>query len=233
MEWQDEGLILHTHPLGESKGILSIFTATHGRWGGLFRNPAKSKAWLHGGSKVQCLWRARIETQLGTWTLEPVGSYAMPLLDAPGPLMALLSATALCHKALPEGHPYPCLYKEFETLCGAFPTSSWWRAYVFFELTLLEELGYGLDLTCCAVTGVREGLVAVSPRTGRAVCAEVASPYAGRVLPLPQFLREPEAPLTNHDMVQALRLTGFFLERDLLGQSLPPARGRLVNLFSG
>ena len=233
MEWHDEGIILHTHPLGESKVIVSVFTATHGRCGGVFRTSSKTKAWLHAGSKITATWRARIETQMGTWSFEPLLSYSTPLLDTPGPLMALLSAAALCHKALPEGQTYPHLYEHFEGLCSTLSSPQWMRAYVFFELTLLEELGYGLDLTCCAVTGVREGLIAVSPKTGRAVCADVAKPYEGRLFPLPSFLRGPQRndSLTNQDVHLGLGLTGFFLEKHLLGQTLPPARIRLANQF--
>ncbi len=230
MEWKDEGIILHTHALGENKSILSLFTPTQGRWMGVVRTSAKTKPWLQCGAKVDARWHARLEAQMGSWTLEPLSSYTTPILDAPGPLMAFLSAAALCHKALPERHAYSRLYEHFENFCKALPSLHWMQAYLLFELTLLEELGYGLDLQQCAVTGVTKDLVAVSPKTGRAVCAEVAKPYEGRLLPLPSFLRTDNPP-SPQEVREALILTGFFLEHHLLGRTLPAPRLRLSDTF--
>jgi DNA repair protein RecO (recombination protein O) len=155
-------------------------------------------------------------------------------LDAPGPLTALLSATALCQVALPERHSYGHLYERFEAFLRDLATPYWARSYVFFELTLLEELGYGLDLKSCAVSGVTQGLTAVSPRTGRAVCEEVAAPYEGKLLFLPSFICEEnkERLPKNKEILDALQLSGYFLERYLLGRALPSARTRLLQRFS-
>lgn len=234
MEWQDEGFILHTQTLGENKQIVSLFTAHHGRCMGVFRVNKKNKSWSQCGGKVKARWGARLENHIGYWTLEPLGSNTAFLLDTPGPLAALLSATTLCHMSLPERHPYSHLYERFEMLQNDLITPYWARSYVFFELTLLEELGYGLDLKSCAVSGVTQGLTAVSPRTGRAVCESVAAPYHGKLLSLPQFICQENKNILpkNQEILDALQLSGYFLERYLLGRTLPSARSRLYQQLS-
>lgn len=231
MEWHDEGIILHSQLLGERKTVMSLFTKEHGRHLGVFGQTKTTKAWIHSGAHVTARWKARLETQLGSWTLEPLSSSAVFLLESAGPLAALVSAATLCHLALPERHPYPSLYGKFKGLLQDMTLSHWLVAYVFFELALLEELGYGLNLKACAVTGAQKDLTAVSPRTGRAVCATVAQPYEDRLLPLPAFLVHGEVPEFpgQQDILKALHLTGYFLERQLLGRDLPPARARLVS----
>ena len=233
MEWQDEGIILHTQSLGERKQIISLLTLAHGRSAGVFSPTKKSKGWVQCGGKVNARWWARLESHIGYWNLESLGSNMAYLLDSPGPLGALVSAAILCHIALPERQSYPHLYEQFQTLLQDLTSSHWMTSYVFFELTLLKEMGYGLDLRTCAVTGASSGLVAVSPRTGRAVCQDVAKLYEGRLLPLPAFIDEgnKEIPQNNEEILDALRLTGYFLERYVLGRTLPSARMRLLQQF--
>lgn len=233
MEWQDEGIILHTQSLGETKAVVSLFTQNHGRCGGILTVSRKNKGWIQAGEKVKARWGARLETHLGYWTLEPLQANVAFLLDAPGPLAALSSATSLCQSVLPERHSYPHLYQKFQEILRDLSSSHWIRSYVFFEMILLEELGYGLNLNSCAVTGDRTNLVAVSPRTGRAVSAAVAQPYQSKLLPLPLFLCQNLGDYSPNDqeILDALHLTGYFLERYLLGRSLPAARERLYQRF--
>lgn len=233
MEWSDEGFILHTQTLGERKQVVSLFTQSHGKCSGVFHLSQKNKGWLQCGSKVNARWNARLENHLGTWKLEPIHSHGAFLLDAFGPLSALLSITSLCHLVLPERHAYPYLYTQFEHLLRDLATPHWARTYTLFELSLLEELGYGLALESCAVTGESQRLVAVSPRTGRAVCEDVAQPYQGKLLPLPSFIgkNDPDMLPEDHEILDALKLTGYFLERYLLGRELPAARMRLFGQF--
>jgi len=233
MEWQDEGIILHTQALGERKQVVSLFTLSHGRCAGVVSASQKTKGWLQCGSKVKARWGARLENHIGYWTLEPLQANLAFLLDAPGPLAALLSATTLCQLALPERQTYPHLYERFGALLNDLLTRHWARSYVFFELSLLEELGYGLDLKTCAVTGNATNLVAVSPRTGRAVSEGIAKPYEGRLLPLPPFICQEISETTPEDqeILDALTLSGYFLERYLLGRTLPSARIRLLQRF--
>lgn len=231
MEWHDEGIILQTQNLGERKQVISLFTLSHGRSAGVFSSTQKSKGWVQCGAKVKARWGARLENHIGYWNLEPMGSHTAHLLDSPGPLSALLSASTLCQIALPERQTYPHLYEQFQHLLNMLTSTAWAQAYAFFELTLLREMGYGLDLAACAVTGSTTDLTAVSPRTGRAVCENVAKPYEGRLLPLPPFLYKETVP-NGKEILDALRLTGYFLERYVLGRTLPAARMRLLQRFT-
>jgi DNA repair protein RecO (recombination protein O) len=157
------------------------------------------------------------------------------LLSEPLPAAAIEWATVLTATALPEGQPYPRLYQALTGLLDAIEAApsanGWGAALVRYELLMLAELGFGLDLTSCAVTGGSDDLVAVSPRSGRAVSAGEAEPYADRLLPLPAFVRE--GGIGNwRDIVDGLDLTGHFIDRDLLTDRSRPiveARRRLVD----
>lgn len=233
MQWQDEGIILHTQALGERKQIVSLLTLNHGRCAGILSVTQQNKGWVQCGRKVTARWGARLENHMGHWTLEPLFTNIALLLDAPGPLAALISATSLCQVALPERHAYPHLYEQFEAFLRDLASPLWAQSYVFFELILLEEVGYGLELEACAVTGTQADLVAVSPRTGRAVSREIAHPYQGKLLPLPSFIckKNSDSPPNDQEILDALQLSGYFLERYLLGRTLPSARARLLQRF--
>jgi DNA repair protein RecO (recombination protein O) len=185
------------------------------------------------GNVVQARLSARTETQLPQAELELVHSRG-PLLSEPLPAAAIDWATVLTATALPEGQPYPRLYQALEALLDAIEAApsanGWGTALVRYELLLLAELGFGLDLDRCAVTGADDGLVAVSPRSGRAVSAGEAEPYAGKLLPLPRFVRE-GGTASWREIDEGLALTGHFLGRDLITERSRPvaeARARLV-----
>lgn len=188
---------------------------------------------LIAGSLVQAELSARNETQLPQATVELVHSRA-PLLSEPLPAAAIEWVTVLTATVLPEGQPYPVLYETLEALLDAIEAapsaSGWGAALVRYELLLLAELGFGLDLDRCAVTGSNEGLVAVSPKSGRAVSAAAAEPFAGKLLPLPTFVRE--GGLGSWvEIDEGLALTGHFLMRDLVterSRGAAQARSRLV-----
>ena len=188
---------------------------------------------LIAGNVVQAQLSARNETQLPQATVELVHSRG-PLLSEPLPAAAIDWATVLTATALPEGQPYPHLYLAFEGLLDAIEAApsaaGWGAALVRYELLLLAELGFGLDLERCAVTGGNDNLVAVSPKSGRAVSAAEAEPYAGKLLPLPAFVRE-GGTASWQEIVQGLDLTGHFLLRDVLTDRARPiaeARERLA-----
>ena len=188
---------------------------------------------LIAGNIVQAQLSARTDTQLPQATIELVHSRG-PLLSEPLPAAAIEWTTVLTATALPEGQPYPRLYEALEGLLDAVeaaPSASGWGAgLVRFELLLLAELGFGLDLDRCAVTGRNDDLVAVSPKSGRAVSAAESEPYAGKLLPLPAFIREGGRG-SWPEIIQGLDLTGHFLLRDILTDRLRPmaeARERLV-----
>ena len=188
---------------------------------------------LIAGNLVQAQLAARTETQLPQATLELLHSRG-PLLTEPLPAAAIEWCCSLSASVLPEGQPYPRLYEALDGLLGAIEAapsaSGWGAALVQFELLLLAELGFGLDLQSCAVTGATDRLVAVSPRSGRAVSAVEAEPYGGKLLPLPAFLREGGAG-DWPDILDGLALTGHFLARDVMTdrlEHLGEARERLV-----
>jgi len=240
MEWREEGVVLAVRRHGESAAILEVLTASRGRHAGLVRGGAGRKLApvLQPGAMLELNWRARLEEHLGSFTVEPLRARSGLMADRAA-LAGLTSLTALASFGLAERQPCPDLYATTLALLDRMELVEDWPAYyVGWELELLAMLGFGLDLEVCALSGAQENLAYVSPRTGRAVSAEAGAEWAGRLLPLPPFLRRDagEAPITVSDIVDGLRLTGHFLTRWLcpaLGrEALPPARGRLVQVLS-
>jgi DNA repair protein RecO (recombination protein O) len=236
MDWRDEGLLLSMRPHGESAAIIEVLTARHGRHAGVVRGGASRKmaATLQPGSGLMLDWRARLDAHIGSFTVEPLRSRAHLLSDRLA-LAGLMSACALLRAALPEREPHPGLWPVTLALFDRLGQDGWTGAYLRWELRLLDELGFGLDLSACAVTGASEGLAYVSPKSGRAVTARGAGDWADRLLPLPEGLAG-EAALGPEAVVQGLRLTGHFLDRGLrpvLGEKpLPEARARLIDLLA-
>ena len=238
IEWTDDAIVLSARPQGESGALVSVFSRNHGRQKGIVHGgQSRSKqAFLQAGQQVKAVWRARLSDQLGTYTLEPVWAWSAPLMDDARALAGLSAACAMLDGTLAEGEAHPALYEGFLALLGSFSSSGVWPfVYVRWELGLLAELGYGVDLSQCAVTGTRETLTHVSPNSGRAVCALVAAPYKERLLPVPRFLVGGDAAGSEEDVCAGLRLSGFFFARHVfagLGRIIPPARMRLVDIFS-
>ena len=236
MEWRDQGVLLAMRPHGESSAIIEVLTAAHGRHAGVVRGGASRKmaASLQPGTGLQLEWRARLQDHIGAFTVEPVKSRAHLLSDRLA-LAGLLSACALLRAALPEREPHPGLWSSTVAMFDRLGAGGWTADYLRWELALLEELGFGLDLSSCAVTGATDGLAFVSPKTGRAVTAAGAGDWADRLIPLPEGLTGTAA-LTQDAVAQGLRLTGFFLDRGLRpvlnDRPLPEARARLVDLLS-
>jgi DNA repair protein RecO (recombination protein O) len=170
------------------------------------------------GNDVQAEFRARTEDQLAGLTVELIHSRA-PLLVEPLPAAAIDWVCALTATALPEGNPYPALYQALGGVLAAVEAApaarGWAVALVRYELLLLSELGFGLDLSQCAATGGRDDLAYVSPRSAGAVSRAAAQGYEDRLLPLPRFLIEGgEADWPA--ITDGLRLTAFFLQRSVL-----------------
>ena len=238
MEWQDEGLVLAARAHGETDAILSALTFEHGRHLGLVKGGQgrRARPLLQPGNRLGLTWKARLSEHLGHYTAEPMQLFGSRLLDDPLRLAGLASATALLDQGLAEREPHPRLYAGLLTLLEAMPADPRWReTYVRFELLLLQELGFSLDLDACAVTGATTGLAYVSPRTGRAVSQDAAGELAPRLLPLPPFLLADE-PATAEHIAEGLRLAGHFLAKHLLGpaeRALPAARERFAALQRG
>jgi DNA repair protein RecO (recombination protein O) len=238
MEWRDQGILLSARRHGETSAIIEVFTPTQGRHAGIVRGGTSRKIApiLQPGAQLDVAWRARLEDHIGAFSVEPVRSRAVSAMQDRLSLAGLNTVTALLSFCLPEREPHPPLYHRTQALLDLLDQGDLWPlAYLQWELSLLEELGYGLDLTVCAVTGATEGLMFVSPKSGRAVTREGAGEWVDKMLPLPQVLRG-EGDASNAQIAAGFRTTGYFLEhrlaRDLGGKPLPEARARFVDAFS-
>lgn len=238
MEWRDEGVVLAVRRFGESAAIAEVFTAGHGRHAGVVRGGAGRRLApvLQPGAQLSVTWRARLEDHLGAFTVEPKKSRAAAVMGDREALAGLNALSALLAFLLPEREPHPALYARSVAVFDALGTDpDWPLLYLHWELGLLDEMGFGLDLSRCAVTGARDDLAYVSPRTGRAVGREAAGEWADRLLPLPLCLMG-QGPASLSELLEGLRVTGHFLEHRLapeLGdRPLPPARRRLVELLA-
>jgi DNA repair protein RecO (recombination protein O) len=236
MRIEAQAIVLSLRAHGEHGAVVRLMTEEHGLQAGYVRGARgrRMRPVLIAGNLVSATLSARTDSQLPQATVELTHSRA-PLMTEPLPAAAIEWATALTATALPEAQPYPRLYSALDALLAAIEAapsaSGWGAALVRYELLLLAELGFGLDLETCAVSGSTDDLTAVSPRSGRAVSAAEAEPYAGKLLPLPRFVRE-GGQANWSDIAQGLDLTGHFLMRDLLTQKsavLGEARSRLVD----
>ncbi|MES0864480.1 DNA repair protein RecO [Ruegeria sp. SCPT10] len=235
MDWRDHGILLTSRRHGETSAIVEVFTEAHGRHAGVVRGGTSRKIApiLQPGAQLDVLWRARLEEHIGTFQVEPLRSRAAAAFSGRLALSGLNAVVSLLSFCLPEREPHPAIYKQTEQLMDLLGQDDIWPfAYLRWELALLEELGFGLDLSACAVTGATEGLAFVSPKTGRAVSTEGAGDWADRLLPLPACLRgEGDAP--DVEVATGLQTTGYFLENRVapaLGHTpLPQARARFVD----
>lgn len=232
MEWRDEGVLLAMRPHGEANAVIEVLSARHGRHAGLVRGGTSRRmaAMLQPGAQLDLNWRARLEEHMGSFTCELIRSRAGHVMGERLALAALGAACALCRYALPERMAYPALYAATVDMLDRLGEPGWLRVYARWELQLLEETGFGLDLAQCAVTGAGSGLAYVSPRTGRAVTEEGAGGYAARLLILPPALVS-DAPFDITAARDALHLSGYFLHHwlaEAIGRPLPEARARFL-----
>jgi len=230
MEWREQGIVLSARKHGESSSIVTLLTAEHGRHAGLVRGGAgrRARGLYQPGNRLAVVWRARLAEQLGSYTCEMVNAAAAVLLDDPLRLSGLSAACAVADRSLPERQPHVAIYQGLNILIGSFGGDDWPSVYLKWELGLLQELGFGLDLSRCAATGTTENLTHVSPKTGRAVSAATAAPYKEKLLALPQFLLQSGIAGDADDVISGLTLTGYFLERYIFEGATPDARHRLL-----
>lgn len=238
MHWDDRAIVLSIRNHGENAGIAHVFSEMHGLSGGAVQgihSKARRGIWQT-GNVVNVSWRARLSEQLGSLTADidqPIAAYVMQDADR---LLALTSACALVEISFAEHDPHPALFAgTLKFLDALIINREWQEAYTHFEVSLLSEAGFRLDLSRCAVTRQTDDLLYVSPRSGRAVSREAGEPYKDKLLPLPRFLvpsARANAPATREEILAGLRLTGYFLENWLLeahGRKTPPARQRLLH----
>lgn len=235
MEWSDEGVILGVRAHGETSAVVELFTRQHGRHLGLVHGgrSRRLRPVLQIGNHVDATWKARLAENLGHFAVELKRGFAAHVMDDAAALAALTSMSALA-RLLPERDPHPNLYEVTLFVLGFLDEREVWPALVVrWELALLEELGFGLDLATCAATGRAEDLTYVSPRSGRAVSAEAGEPYKDRLLALPQFLaRRSDTAVTAEHLRSGFALTGHFLEARVLRPRaihMPEARARLLS----
>lgn len=235
LSWQDSGIILSLRPHGENGGIVSLLTQSHGRAAGYVYgiNSSRVRGMLEIGNLVSAQWTAKTHDQLGAYTLELDTSFAGNIIDSPVKLTALQSACALADRTLPEHESHPGVFDGMVALLHAFDGEVWPAAYIYWEIALLRELGFGLDFSKCVATGATENLRYVSPKSGCAVSEEAGEPYKDVMLRLPTFLRG-EARLDPVDVLDGLKLTGHFLLHRVFSQAnsnLPEPRLRLEEKY--
>ncbi|HVY03259.1 MAG TPA: DNA repair protein RecO [Caulobacterales bacterium] len=232
MEWTDDAIVIATRPHGETSAVVTALTREHGRHAGLVRGGAgkAARGSIQPGNRLQLTWKARLTEQLGNFTWELQSTDGTRWLSDAGRLAAISSACALIEATLPERESHPTAFDALASLLAALQGVDWAGDYVRWELDLLTELGYGLDLSRCAATGTNDDLAYVSPRSGRAVSLSAGEAYRDRLLRMPRFLGSDEI-ADRGELVVGLALTGHFLERWVfaaIGKALPPARARLV-----
>jgi DNA repair protein RecO (recombination protein O) len=238
MEWTDEGIVLGLRRHGEANAIVEVLTVAHGRHLGLVRGGASARLRpvLQPGNTVEVTWRARLDEHLGHYAVEGLRLRAAGFLLLPHALYGLTHLCALV-RLLPERDPHPDLHETFSRLLDVLDDPGLAGSQVArFELQILAELGFGLDLDSCAATGTHEDLVYVSPKSGRAVSREAGAAWADRLLPLPAFLADESVHAPSSDeLAEAFALTGYFLQRHVLdprGASLPQERAQFVTALA-
>jgi len=233
MEWSDRGLIIGLKKYGESSVIVELMTRAHGRHLGVVRG-GRSKNMqpiLQPGNEVEAVWRARIEEHLGLYVVEAAQLRTDSLIASAQALHGVNLLAGLL-RLLPERDPHPALFEMAQTIAGHLSGPAAPALLVRFELALLAELGFGLDLEQCAATGQRDDLIYVSPKSARAVSRAAGEPWAAKLLPLPEFLRQSPSFAAPMDQVLAgFRLTEYFLLRDVfLPRGLKPPAARVAFL---
>jgi DNA repair protein RecO (recombination protein O) len=238
MEWRDEGIVLGTRKHGETSVILEVMTQAHGRHLGMVRGgrSRRMQPVLQPGNRVDVIWRARLDEHMGMFQIEPLELRAARLFDSACAVYGLQTLAAHL-RLLPERDPHANLFETLNLLIEHLqdPASAG-ELVVRFELLILDELGFGLDLSECVATGVRDDLIYVSPKSGRAVSRAAGEPYADRMLPLPSFLRRASGLRADAAAMQdAFRLTAFFFNRHVYeprGIEPPDARAGFLSALA-
>jgi len=237
MDWSDEGIFLSAKPLGETNVVAEILSRAHGRHLGLVRGgrSRRMRPVLQPGNLLRATWRARLSEHLGGFNVELLEAHAARVLDDAAALAAISLLSGLA-RLLPERDPHPKLYAAALNVLRSLDDAAAWPArLVQWELQLLGELGFGLDLSECAATDIDANLVYVSPRSGRAVSRDAGRPYRDKLLKLPAFLIDDAAAIGEGDIAAGFVLTGHFLERDVLqprGLVMPQVRERLIAILT-
>jgi DNA repair protein RecO (recombination protein O) len=233
MQWTDDGIVLGVKRHGEANAILELMTHGHGRHLGLVRGGfgSRLRPVLQPGNSVSAAWRARLDEHLGNYTVEGLRLRAAGYFSAPHAIYGVTHLAALM-RLLPERDPHTGLYEALDAILDQLDDPALAAPMVVrFELRLLSELGFGLDLEQCVATGASRDLAYVSPKSGRAVSRTAGEPWADKMLRLPGFLRQHDAIPSGHDLADGFALTGYFLTRHVLearGLSLGDERAHFI-----
>lgn len=237
IHWQGDGIVLGSRPFGEQKAIVSILTKDHGRMAGMVRltKALRLQGGLQSGMQIAFQWQARLDTHLGTVSLEVKSSMMGHVLGNPGKLLALNAATLLLHELCPERHPYPILYDGLDYFIKSLKLENWPESYSHLEEKVLQEMGFGLKLKACCVTGSVDDLVYVSPKTGRAVSLDAGKAYHDKLLKLPEFLGDLDKRAQSlQEILEGFSLMGYFLEKHMPQNSYKKVdlvRAQLIKTF--
>ena len=237
MHWRDEGVVLSARPHGETSSILNVLTVEHGRHAGIVRGGSSRKIApvLQPGAQLDLTWTARLADHIGTFQVEPVRSRAALVMSNRRALSGLNAVTSLLVHFLPEREPQPALFHQTTQLLDLLGQNEIWPlAYLRWEMALLDTLGFGLDLSACAVTGATEDLSYISPKSGRAVSQQGAGDWADRLLALPPVMLN-LGDANDAEVITALETTGYFFAHHVAAQTrtgeMPEARARFVERF--
>ena len=237
VSWEDQGIILAVRSFGEHDAIITLLTEKQGRHAGIVKGGSgkRGRSLLQPGNLVKAWWRARLDEQLGTFTLEGLRPFAADAMSVPEVLAGLAALCAMAEATLPEREPHADVYRHTLHLLENLHGAGWEANYVLWELALLRDMGYGLDLTTCAATGATDDLAYVSPRSGRAVSRAAGAPYVPRLLVLPAFVRDESANAAGpEEIAQGLALTEHFFDTHVFGphrQKIPASRQRFAARF--
>ncbi len=232
MNFKDRGIILSKSPLKEKSSIVTIFTENHGIYSGVLKQyNKKSGDNLVEGNLVDFFWNARLHEHLGSAKAELVKSYNAYLMTNKTKLYAFNSIVSILKASFCEREPHNNLFPQLILFMEKLKESFAFDEYIKFELEILKESGYQLQLNSCAATGSKEDLIYVSPKSGQAVSRNAGIPYASKLLTLPQFLINKE-PINLNSINDAFKLTSYFFERYILADKPnPPARNYFIELM--
>lgn len=234
IEWREDGIVLGQRAFGENKLIVSLFTPTHGRTGGVLKltKAGRLQGVAQPGNRVHIHWKARLEEHLGYVSLDVKESLAGLVLSNHAKLLTLSAAGCLTNAVFPDRHPYPRVYERLDQLLDSLKTDHFIESYVHFEHTVLQEMGFGLKLRECCVSGDTENLAYVSPKTGRAVSQREGAAYHDKLLGLPPFLLEDAKQAQSFEEIcQGFHLMAHFFHKQMTENSYAKVMGVRTQLL--
>ena len=235
MQWTSEAIVIKQHQFSDDKLLCHFFSATHGVYKGLLTLNKKTRNQIQVGNIVHATWRARLEEHLGSYYCELLKPLSMAVIGNKLKLTSVLSLCSLLSSCLPNRVLEAKIYDDsISYLLSLRDHKNWLTEYLKLELSLLQEMGYGLDLESCAATGLKDGLYYISPKTGKAITKEAGAPYHDKLFLLPKFLNNEVEDMGYQDIVDGLKITGYFIDKELYkphNRQIPSARIRFAELI--